>query len=222
VSAWLVVPCPQARVAELGRCLSSLAHDPDRTVIVTAQHHDPIPTAPVTFAIDGDVIDHPPAARLLRDRGQGFSIARLWNLGLTHAYDHGATSVAVFASDVTGRPDSIPLLADLMATTGCVLAAPALEGETRILTGPRTTHDRIPGGCWMVDARHRLLCDESYRWWYADDDLEMRARKLGPVGLFAGTGLALGPDAGLDTAEKRGWAEEDRARFVTEHGCEPW
>lgn len=215
MNPWLVIACPGSRADELAHCLGSLAHDPERTVIVSSANHDPHPDARI-------VVNRP-----------DFSIATLWNAGLRFAYGddpwtdfrfrhEGATHVAVFASDTTGHPGSIPMLADLMATSGMVMAGPVLDGsDTRVLVGPRTCHDRVPGGCFMLDASHRLLCDESYRWWYSDDSLEMEARKLGPVGVFAGTGLSLAPDTAL-TEERFAWAREDRERFVARWKCEPW
>lgn len=216
MTPWLVVACPGSRADELARCLGSLQHPPERTVVVSQLGHDPHPDARIT-AVEG-----------------GFSLPALWNLGLRFAYGDvpdylhrpgpPADYVAVLASDTIGHPGSLPTLAAMMATQGWTMAGPDLTGgPTRTLPPERTQYDRVPGGCFMLDARHRLLCDDRYRWWFGDDDLEVRARRLGPVGLCAGTGLELSqPDTGLDTDEKRQWATEDRALFVAEHGCEPW
>lgn len=210
MSTWLVVACPQSRADELERCLGSLQHDPERTTVVTALRHD--------------VLVRPPYGTLAVDTEDDFSLARLWNLGLRHAYAQGATEVAVFASDVVGHPDSIPILAGLMRANGLSMAGPAWHNTgSLILHSDRTTELRVPGGCFMLAAEHGLLCDERYRWWFTDDDLEMAARAVAPVGIFGGTGLSLSrPDTGLDTPEKERWAEEDRALFVEQWGCEPW
>lgn len=210
---WLVVACPGSRADELARCLGSLQHPPERTVVVTSEHHDRLPG-----------VEGVRAAPLVVARATDFSLPRLWNLGLEYAYASDATHVAVFASDVIGHPGSIPTLAAAMATQGWAMAGPDLSGgPTRTLPPERTHHDRVPGGCFMLDARHRLLCDDAYRWWFGDDDLELQARAVGPVGLVAGTGLELSaPDSGLDTPEKQVWADEDLAYFVEKNGCEPW
>lgn len=206
---WLVIACPGSRADELGRCLGSLRHDTERTVVVTAQHHDPLPRA---------------AANLYVDRGEDFALTRLWNRGLTHAYNEGATHVAVLASDTIGHPGSLPILAAAMDLHGWAMAGPTSinGGHTRTLPERRTAGDRVPGACFMLDARHRLYCDERYRWWYGDDDLEMQARECGPVGVLDGTGLELSqPDTALD-ADRQRWATEDRAMFVAKWGREPW
>lgn len=203
---WLVIACPQAHAARLDRCLGSLQHDPACTVVVDAACHDRITDDLDTLRVT--------------DGSHDFSLARLWNHGLRWAYDAGATEVAVLSSDVVGHPDSLNTLASCLRGNALTMAGPS--DRSRILDGARTVHDRVPGGCFMVAAEHRLFCDEAYRWWYSDDDLEMQARALGPVGVFAGTGLQFSvPDSEL-TPERQGWAVEDRARFVEKWGCEPW
>lgn len=206
---WLVVACRQAHVDRLDRCLGSLQHDPARTVVVDAACHDRITD------------DLEPLR--VTDGGQDFSLARLWNHGLRWAYDAGATEVAVLSSDVVGHPDSLPSLASCLRGNALTMAGPAHRTGSLILHSDRTQELRVPGGCFMLAAEHLILCDEAYRWWYTDDDAEMQARELGPVGIFTGTGLEFSePDAGLDTAEKERWAVEDRAYFVAKWGCEPW
>jgi len=213
VTAWLVIACPGSRADELARCLGSLQHPPDRTVIVTAANYDGI----------DDWTGLPRGIRTVKEHFGDFSLPRLWNRGISWAYSENATEVAVFASDVVGHPGSIPTLAAAMRLQGWTMAGPTIHGgNTRQLDGPRTPTERVPGACFMLAAEHRLLCDESYRWWFGDDDLEMRARQCGPVGVVDGTGLELSrPDSPL-TPERQRWADEDRARFVETWGCEPW
>lgn len=209
MNTWLVVTAPASREAELRANLAALAHPAERTIVVTS-------------CADSDPIDAAgPWDILVTDLGADVNIARWWNLGLAAA-PTDATHVAVIACDVTGPPGAIDDLAARTAAAGCVMAGPALEDDTRILNDlPRTCGDRVPGACFVLDARHGLRVDEAYRWWYADDDLEMRARAVGPVAVFAGTGLTIGPDSEL-TPERQAWAAEDRLRFVARWGCEPW
>ena len=203
---WLVIACPQAHITRLHRCLGSLQHDPACTVVVDAACHDRI-------------TDELEPLRVT-DGGEDFSLARLWNHGLRWAYDQGATEVAVLSSDVVGHPDSLASLASCLRGNALTMAGPA--DRSLILHDTRTVHDRVPGGCFMLAAEHRLLCDEAYRWWYTDDDLEMQARALGPVGVFAGTGLQFSvPDSEL-TPERQAWAVEDRAYFEAKWGGPPW
>ena len=212
MTIWLVTACPEAHADRLHNMLDSLGHPDERTVIVTAANHD---------RLDGRHV--PGEAWFLISQRARFSLADLWNRGLSHAYDAGATEVAVLSTDVTGTPDSLRRLRDSMRTNACTMAGPNLYGpDNMILCGvDRTAHRRVPGGCWMVAAEHRLLCDEAFRWWYTDDDLETQAREVGPVGVFDGTGLTMGPDSAL-TEERARWAAEDRARYVAKWQREPW
>jgi hypothetical protein len=214
MNPWLVIACPGSRADELGRCLGSLQHPPERTVIVSALHHD-------ALAVPRSIWTPDMSYKL--DKAETFSLPRLWNHGLMVAYEHEATHVAVFASDIVGHPGSIPTLAAAMSTQQWAMAGPTLHGgTTRTLALPRTTTERVPGACFMLDATHHLLLNERYRWWYGEDDLEMRAREVGPVGVVEGTGLELSaPDTAL-TPERQVWAVEDRSRFVRNWGCEPW
>lgn len=210
---WVVVACRAAHRDRLERCLGSLDHPPTRTVVVTSVHHDPLEAGTIN-------------GRLLFDTAQDFSLSRLWNMGLDVAYHHDADHVAVLSSDVAGHPASLAVLATAMTSTGAVMAGPDIHGQGPLVMGAdhrRTQYERVPGGCFMLDGTHRLRCDEGYRWWYGDDDLECQAREVGPVALFAGTGLTFTePDTGLDTEEKERWAGEDHQRFVDRWGRGPW
>lgn len=219
MSVWLVVPAPGERTAELRACLTSLGHPPGRTVVVTSRVTEPVAPAAIADLARNWIIDGP----------DGVNIGRWWNAGLDLAYEKGATEVAVFSSDVTGVapcdgiPGSVDRLAASMRSHGCVMGGPNfVTGGNIVMVGmDRTVHKRVPGGCFMLAAEHRLRCDESYRWWYTDDDVEAQARQLGPVGIFAGTGLVAGADSELDDDRER-WAVEDRARYVAEWGVKPW
>ena len=73
----------------------------------------------------------------------------------------------------------------------------------------------------MVGLDHGLACDPQFRWWYTEDDLEMQARQIGPVGLVGACPVEHRTSHGLDPLRAR-WAVEDRERFVAKWGCEPW
>ena len=212
MNIWLVTACPEAHADRLHAMLASLGHPDERTVVVTAKHHD---------RLNGRHV--PGEAWFLIDHRHEFSLAHLWNLGIAHAYEHDATEVAVVSTDVTGTPDSLRRLRDSMRANACTMAGPNLSGPaSMVLVGvDRTAHRRVPGGCWMLAAEHGLFCDVQYRWWYADDDLETQAREIGPVGVFAGTGLTMGPDSEL-TEERAAWAVEDRERYIAKWHREPW
>lgn len=213
MSTWLVVTAPRERTDELRRCLTSLEHPPKRVVVVTSRVTEPVDLAHVSD-LTGAVIEDP---------GCDVNIARWWNRGLRYATDNGATEIGVFSSDVTGRPGDVDRLAQLMrATPGCVMAGPAL-GEEGVwdLSDVRTATRRVPGGCFMLAAEHRLRLDERFQWWYSDDDLEMLARSKGCVATFSGLSLRMAPDTPL-TPDKARMAELGRDLFVSKWGVEPW
>ena len=216
MSLWALITAPAHREEEAVATLTSLAHPPERTVLVTSD------ACACGCGPIGGHTDRP--WRWALHGGDQVNIARWWRIGLTHARLNGATQVAVLSSGVTGRPSSLPTLATRAADLGLVMAGPNRHRDVDLVMGEghcRSVSERVDGGCFLVDVTVGLVPDERFRWWYADDDLEAQARAVGPVGIVAGTALVIPPDA-APSAEARVWATEDRARFVGKWGCEPW
>ena len=104
-----------------------------------------------------------PGVWVLDDFGE-VNIQRWWNNGIDFAVKMGATKVAVFNDDLTLGPSALTRMA----------AALDRSGATVCWSGPRMT-----GWAWMINPAHGVRLDESYRWWFGDDDLASRARSEG-------------------------------------------
>lgn len=213
---WVVVPCSGARVGELLRLIDSIELPASRLVVVTTTA-DPV-----------EVLA--PAACVVLP-WQGMYISKWWNAGID-AVDQLRTTDSwhVFCpgSDVVGSPDSVARLIDTQRAYGLTMVGPSWYGHAtddqpsiwRDHT-VRSVTERVPGACFMLRGEDQLRCDETFRWWYTDDDLEMQARLRGGAGVVAGTGLVHEFDHELD-AEQAQHAVEDRARFAIKWGREPW
>lgn len=44
---------------------------------------------------------------------------------------------------------------------------------------PYTGH--IPGYCWVLDIKTNIRADETFRWWYGDDDIRIKAAFMGEI-----------------------------------------
>lgn len=215
MDSWLLVPCQRSRLPLLQRLLWSLSHPPDRVVVV-ATMPDPLTEDDV-----GDDVGH-----LLLCHRTEQHISRWWNQGMDYirSISHGDHEILAVSSDYIGTPNSIPMLAEFLRDNQLAMVGPDHHTtEQRIFRhgDHRTVDARVPGACWMLAGESQLRVDESFRWWYSDDDLEMQARHRSGVGVLPGTGLVPGADSGL-SEEKQAWAIEDRQKFATKWGIEPW
>lgn len=228
-STWVLIPCQRSRLSLLREAILSYAHPADRVVVVATQ---PDPLTPRDLeGIADHVVLHDDTAHL---------IGAWWNRGLDYITERtesagsaGSEPFEVFApsSDVIGTPESIPVLRGFLRSNGLVMVGPDYHGGAARPAHPshqifrledtRTVHRRVPGACWMLAGESKLRLDPQFRWWYSDDDLEMQARQAGGVGIMQDTGLMPGPDTAL-SGEKLLWAHEDRQKFVTKWGHEPW
>ncbi len=102
------------------------------------------------------------------------NIHRWWNAGLDYAQARGARWACVINDDVLLSPETIPALVAAAERHGAALAS--IGGDT-LLLDPSPSRRSIEGACWLLDLSTGLRPDESYRWWYGDDDLDWRARR---------------------------------------------
>lgn len=119
-------------------------------------------------------IDPPLGASSLDDFGP-INIHRWWNAGLDAAQQLGADYCAVINDDIAVGEGTIEALAGAAHRSGAAIAAPG--------TRYRLMRDRYPvrpallGSLWVLDLRCRLRPDEGFRWWFGDNDLDIRARR---------------------------------------------
>lgn len=107
------------------------------------------------------------------------NIQRWWNLGIDTAVRQGADVVVVVNDDVEAAPGA------LLELAGWVESG---EGAAPMLVWPDTPEHAagrvsdITGWCFALDPE-RIRPDESFLWWWGDNDLELRAYAMGgPAG----------------------------------------
>lgn len=221
MTTWVVSPCHRGRLGELKEMLASLAHDPRHVMIVTTMP-DPIDGDDLLGQADHVVVFEKP----------GMLFGEWINTGLRFIADEERNEpyeVLCIGSSLRGTPDTIPMLANALRTQNLTMVGPDLFG--RIESGyvkqhqhdERTLWNRVPGICFMIRGELGLRFDPQFRWWYGEDDLEMQARAVGPVGLVGGAGVTLtAPNGHPLNAQQEMWAAEDRGKFVLKWGREPW
>ena len=95
-----------------------------------------------------------------------FNIHHWWNLGIEHAKANGARYVVVSNDDVRIGPGSVQKIVEVMRASGAQLGT--VNG----------TEDHIVGWFWVLDVESDIRPDESYAWWYGDNDLYQQANKI--------------------------------------------
>jgi hypothetical protein len=115
---------------------------------------------------------------VVEDLGE-INIQRWWNRGIDEAVQLGATVVAVLNDDVRIADDGLSSMYRALVESSATIASP-----TRPDWGPGIHKGRLVpyrpvlwGACWLLDVSSPLRPDESYRWWYGDNDLDIRARR---------------------------------------------
>jgi hypothetical protein len=221
IPTWTVVPCPGSRVSELVTMKNSLMLASDRFVVVTT---------------DGDPVeeDERYLPIVLTLPWTGHHISKWWNVGLEYVAarmgPRAPYNVFMPGSDVTGSIAGVIALAIALRSTGTAMVGPDWNGtlgagETiRTWVGPdapRSQFERVPGECFMIRGELGMRCDDRFRWWYTDDDLEMVARNRGGAAIVAGVDLVHPLGNELNETQQR-HAAEDRALFVKKWGREPW
>jgi hypothetical protein len=97
------------------------------------------------------------------------NIQRWWNRGIDVARTFGADYIAVLNDDLRLKNNPINKIAYEMNKLKAVLGYPL----------PYTGH--IPGYCWVLDVKSNIRADETFRWWYGDDDIRIRAALQGEI-----------------------------------------
>jgi GT2 family glycosyltransferase len=102
------------------------------------------------------------------------NIHRWWNKGINYAKERGAKYIAVLNDDLVLEDNPLNTIANAMEETKSAIGFPY----------PHTGH--ICGYCYILNIETGLMPDESYRWWFGDNDLYLRAKNLGgSVGVLA-------------------------------------
>ena len=215
MASWVLVPCQRTRLGELKRLLTSLEH-PAKNVVVVTTLPDPIRKGD----LDG-LSEH-----LLTYERPGKRFGEWFNMGFDYLAGPGEYEVMCVGSSHVGASHTVGMLAATMRLHGLAMVGPDLSPDSQLGPGAvaklgdnRKDWLRVPPECFMVPGELGLRFDPEFRWHYSDDDFEMQAREVGPVGLVGGAGFVRSPNHPLD-AEQEQHAYEDRGKFMAKWGPE--
>jgi len=129
----------------------------DRVIIIRT---DPRATTPDNVTVVDDFGD--------------INIHRWWNTGIQQAQALGASSVAVLNDDIKVSAGTLNQLHSALHETGATIATPG----KRLAIHKRSMHpDRfLVGSIWVINPHHGLRPSEDFRWFFGDDDMDIRAR----------------------------------------------
>ena len=95
------------------------------------------------------------------------NIQRWWNHGIDMARENNADYIAVLNDDLILKNNPINKIANRMHNTKSVIGYPVPNIGI--------------GYCWVLDIKSNIRADETFRWWYGDEDIRMQATILGEV-----------------------------------------
>lgn len=106
------------------------------------------------------------------------NIQRWWNAGISASVERGAEVVAVLNDDIQIEPGTLQVMATALVESGATIASPHRPGKKdKVYRRPLIPYEPQIWGCfWLLNVEHDLRPDESYVWWFGDNDLDIRAR----------------------------------------------
>lgn len=165
------------------------------------------------------------------------NLSAKWNHGLDWAEKvareagHDAWQVAILNDDLDLGPDCLELLANAIRRSPDVwIAYPNVHGlELKVGELVATASDApagqtMSGYCFMIRGEVGLRCDEQFRWWYGDSDLERQVREAGKQTVCVGGAHVNHLNPMKSTAENPellALAKEDEGRFAAKWGLDP-
>ena len=201
---FMTVPTAGNRREALAKLVADSGLPPSQVVIVQTKPNVDVPDGVVVVQDFDDV-----------------NIQRWWLRGIEEAERRGATYVAVLNDDVTLDQDSIPQLVRALQDSNAAIASPSRAEFRNGLHRKRLIPyaPRLWGCFWVLKLSSGLRPDLNYRWWYGDNDLDIRARRdhegvvLAPVTF---THTSPGEGTGQST-ELQALAEQDTVTFETQY-----
>ena len=123
-------------------------------------------------------IDLPAGCTVIEDFGP-VNIQRWWLKGIEEAVARGALAVAVSNDDVSIDTNTLPHLLYALRSTGAAIASPArVDKKPGLHRGRLLPYSPVMwGSLWLLDPSSGLRPNPQYRWWYGDNDLDIRARR---------------------------------------------
>lgn len=216
------------RPVELDECLRSLRGQIDHAIVIDNASDPPVDAeAMATYGF---------AVTVIRDAEQPPNLSRLWNIGIKAAgilegWD-GESSldnffIAILNDDVIVPPAWMYYATDNMtihnASAACVtqfIARPTLKTNP-----PVSAFDRLTGWAFVLDGADGILANEDLRWWYGDNDIDMKARAKGGTLLLPALSGRIPTNRWANVSTTGILAEQagkDRATFEAIYGPVPW
>lgn len=156
-------------------------------------------------------------------------IYQMWNYGLRFWDLSRGHCVAILNDDIELPDNFVHRMTDVMQSFKPTIAFPNQHGHQvslfNVAPGPTDLSHRISGYAFVVNGNHDISCDQRFKWWYGDDDLDWRARSD-----YSGTYLVqdvtvkhLYPSESTNNSpERTAQAGRDRKLFIAKHGRAPW
>lgn len=158
----------------------------------------------------------PENVRVIHDFGD-INIHRWWNTGIQKAQALGASSVAVLNDDIEIPEGTLDQLHSALHQTGATIATP---GKQFAIHKRSMQPDRfLVGSLWVINPHHGLRPSEDFRWFFGDDDLDIRARvKFSGIVTVPTDFKHLRPGHATDSsATLQALVREDERLFIRRH-----
>lgn len=215
MSTWILTPCEASRIDELKDMLYLLEESPERVVIITTL---PNPIDPKDMKYYSDHV-------ILFDK-TGMLFGEWLNLGLDYIAEHCKPDDYVMhvGSSIKPSRNTATILEGILEEHKLLMAGPNLHGNNKTIINidvqQRTLENRVPAMTFMVKADSDIRFDPQFRWWYTDDDFEAQHLLQGKTGITPAE-VEFTSNHYM-SEEQQQWAIEDRIKYVSKHGCEPW
>lgn len=131
-------------------------------------------------------------------------IYKWWNQGIMFAKLYGATHVAILNDDIKLGEGALQKILDVMVEEDATIGYPLPASSDPC------------GYCFILNLEHNIYPDEEYFWWYGDNDLYERARKV--VGVRADVQHIEPNRLTSESPELMNLTRKDKLRYETNKG----
>lgn len=184
-SAWLTVPTRGDHPDLLAGIVADCGLPPQRIVVVAT----------------ATGLDLPAGVHVRHDLG-AVNIQRWWNEGIRCAERGGADRVLVVNDDIRLTRDTIPTM------------SAAMDRDRTDLCWATQHHQALTGWAWMLRLSSPVRPDETFRWWFGENDIGAQARlRGGATRVEAGVVHVHGNETTAASEELQALAELDREAF---------
>lgn len=128
-----------------------------------------------------------------------FGIYKWWNMGISYAQRRGATHVAILNDDLILSDNPLQKILDVMVEEDATIGYPLPASSDPC------------GYCFILNLEHDVIPDNKYFWWYGDNDLYERAKKV--VGVRAKVQHMEPNRLTSETPELKPYIKWDRVRW---------